>query len=812
MRSGLILTLWLLAKIGMAQNAFEISRSEKSDLIDKAHSTVKSYSLSLQDMGDSTYQYYEKDPFRTDILNLFYNNDTKILNDIDAAGNLSKDISISTYLYDIQDRYRNHGVVIKTEIDYAKSNNLFVADQPDMKYFFVKVVAERTVKGKDNLERTIDQTRPVDIYVLYIIGEKGYDPNPYIYSITEHGEHTDYTEVGIIGEPQRAAAQTSTFETTKPVSPQTRPPVNPKPEVEEPPVAQNRTITTNAPCNEPATEPRFNSSSDHKKQWKDFIYSSNAYRKAVKEQGVRCVGTIYFTVKADGSIVGVTLGEGGDGCHNLEQGFMAVQQIMQESTQNGNGWIAARENCVEVSMQISGEVIFTPSKIREKTTSSTPVLCNTPAYYISSGTMSEHDAWKAFYQQDTVFERAVENGLRGKVISTFIVNTNGTLDLRDVEKQFIGVSDSNRIKVGALVNGLLARSSQQGDDWNPEKKDCQSVKGEASVTIVFDQPKVMLTPANRKPVPQEPKKPLTEKQLKRAHRQAQKDVISCQRNNHSPKFNSCRHHRRAWKEYVSKQPEFVEAVLEDGVKGLVDGRVPVNKQGEVDLNSAKIRMGNSVNMELKAEKVFNQVLASSTESGNEWHPAKSKGVPAYDEAKVHLSFKKRNLDPTAAIASKLLSDRGERKMGRKATWQEHKEEKIGGVHFSIGGVGGIDEEVTGGVEAALGGLFGNVFGMEARYTYLIGPEDHVIGLGMLFNASPKRWPTRFYFPIRGSVHLQNRGLPVYGVSVGLLCLDIKLGKKASMYFEFADGELRFEPGGNVRPYWTPSIGFRFSRW
>lgn len=779
-RSVFILILPFLTTIGMAQNAFELSRSERSSLIDKAHVAVKSYSLSLLDMGDPTYKYYEKDPFRTDILDLFHSRDTEVLNDIDAAGNLSKDISISTYLNDILDRYRNHGVVIKTEIDLAKSNNLFVADQPGEKYFFVKVVAERTVKGIDNLDRAIDQTRLIDIYVLYAISEKGFDLNPYIYSVVEHDENTVYTEVGIIGEPQRAVVQTSAPAATQPPSTVVETSI---------PSQETKTTSTNIQtANCPPGEAIFKPA-DPQAGWDDFVYSSYVYRTAVQQNGISGDATLFFTVKADGSIENPTISPQSESLLGKKLQLLSVaKQLMEESTSNGNKWIAATKNCVAIDAYPSKTIVFARNRVKEKkATSSSNQPCNqpdAPAHYIAPEGMGSRDAWKAFYQQDTEFIQAVSDGLRGKVSSSFIVNANGTLDLRNVENQFVEVSDSNRIKV--LVNGLLTRSAQQGDGWNPRKKDCQSVLGEASVPIVFELPEI--TPVSRKMVsePQLPQEPLTKKEQKRADRQERKEARSCEKENRGPKFNSCRHHKRAWKEYVGKQPEFVRAVLRDKARGRAKAKFSVTAKGMVEAGTADIKLGEDTREWDRIMETAQQVLEESNKE-RKWKPALENGIPVERKTFVKFHFNKRSVDPNAAIESKLLSERGEKKMARKADWIEHKKEKIGGVHFSIGGGYAVplsNQGLQGGVaEASFGGLFGHFVGMEAKYRATINSQDtgfldqflsenstdsvnvgkleegdastllHVISGGFIFNTSKKR--VRPYFTLHGGINWLN---------------------------------------------------------
>ncbi len=764
MRWLIHIVLVLIPMAGVAQQTFEVSPTEKEQFVRDAQSVVKRYGLNLIELGDSLREPWEKQVEEVAILNLFDRTDVLVPNDIDASGEQSKEKSISAYLSTLKINYSRFGLDIDTRIDRSRSNALYIDSKSANPYLFVKVVVERSLKGKNDQDISIDTTLWLDVYVLYWLnGDGTYDPNAYIYAIEPHDPDTKYEQVPIKGERPQAVARVDQQTITSPTTP--------KPTEESVPTAQSQPKQTDTdsqktvpvpqePKDCPYKPPRFVSSSDHKRLWKEFVYSSNAYRKAVLEKGVRGSGTIWFTVKADGAIYDPTLGIDSEVFEGKEYAIKEVaQQLMTESSSNGNAWIPAEANCEKVARQVSEEVTFELHRVKSK-----------------------------------------------------------------------------------------------GSE---------------------------LTPSNRVQVPQNeiPPKPLSRKQQRRGERANRKEERACAEEYRRPRFNSCSRHKKEWRAYVGKNNLFVKAVLQDGVRGFVDASASITRNGDIEPGSTRIRLGNHVRKRFEATDVAIKLIEGSTEGNNKWIPGKHQGAAVQKRGGVHLAYGKSWLDPNTAIESGLLTERGKRKMKRKAAWLDHKKEKIGGVHFNIGGGYAFPlgaNGFKGGVaEAAFGGLFGHHVGMELKYRTVIDQQAgrwfenlsskaqtfvqvdrastllHTLSLGLIFNTSKKR--VRPYFTIHGGVNwlsidvkgqAQDFGdaSPRYGavrystdmgwhLSPGF-GIDFKIPKYGSFFIagEFSMYILNFRPmefdanlGSNIILFSNHfslgdnlqlpvTIGFRFSRW
>lgn len=814
----------------MGQSSFTLTRLEIDQLVDGAISTVDKYSINLIEMGDSSKMPYEKFHERNDILLRFESPETLVLNDIDAVGNLSKEIPISTYLTDITTtRYNRHGVSFDTQIDRNLSNHVFIDTRTGGQYLFVKVVANRTIRGKDNLGRVIDRTGLIDVYVSYPINQAGYDPNnPSIYSITEHMDNNNLFSEILPANEYRRPSELNEGDTDKT-------PVSMNNSLRETEVKSPEPVSeVSQPRNCAPTKAQFRSASGATghEAWEAFLYSSQSYKTAVELNGVQGAGMLRFSVDQDGMVSNPSMSFNSPEFFGKELIPGVVNQLMIESSQTGNSWLAATENCEPKQDYLTKSVIFHRRYVKSESAAPQRLdgSCNDPVpHFIVQGNMNEREAWKKFYEADLVYQNAVSSGLKGEVITRFKINSDGKVDLGSIKNQYRGVNEGDIPRIDNQVRMLLVRS-QDGNGWLPAKKDCQSITGEAIAVIVFEQGDI--TPANRVPViktsTSTSKEALTKTEQKRRARQEKKEQKCCGKEDVAPKFETCKHSRRAWKEYYGKQPEYVNAVLRDKVRGHVFGRVLITENGKVDRNTVKVRLDPSqVRNWREAKSVALEIIEKSDKGSVQWKAAKSDGVTISGKARVGISFNKRSLSPDAAIASGRLNERLENKFKRKGDWIESIEGKKGGVHFSFGGLGdfgGIIEptgspksQFTGGGQVAFGGLFGNVGGMEVVYSYVARgartKDRSFISLNVLLNASPRQWNTRFYFPFGAGVLVGPFNPTRFRASLGLLCLDVKIGKKASMYFDLIKGSLEFNSLSEYKGFTiNPSIGFRFSRW
>ncbi|MCB9205339.1 MAG: hypothetical protein H6603_10220 [Flavobacteriales bacterium] len=578
-------------------------------------------------------------------------------------------------------------------------------------------------------------------------------------------------------------------------------------------------------CQRPSEEPRFSGTEDYGREWEKHLYMSDLYREYVQKHGLNTIGTVSFHLEANGTIRASSIRFAPDGNLSNTDKFVEelVRQVLMQTSDNGL-WKAAKKNCVPVEKRIAIErVKFANSVLQGVEAGQTNSISHPPLF---DGAVTESESrkkWETYYKENTKFKDFVFAGGYGKVLVKFTVKKDGSVADNPNIQVVEGVENTQQLKT--MVEELI-RGSQEGHGWSPAVENSVKVDGIVEARVVFQQPN--LTPKGRIL----PKVDTYQSQAKK------NEVVNidskCDREDRKPMFNACKHHKRLWKQYVSQQPAYVRAVLKDHERGPTDARFNVRSDGSIDANSISANVGSSYrSRSTNVYTCIDEIVKNSEQYGIGWIPGKIDNVETTRQAQVHIDFKKRRVDAQAALNSGYLKEgRQTKKFRHRADWDEWKKEKKGGVHFSFGGIidlGLIDpssgsfnyySQFIGGPEVAFGGMFGNVFGMELRYSAHIGSFSDRVGFGklggrLLFNASPTRWPVRFYFPLGADwwhdyAHKSEGG---WGLTLGLVCLDVKIGKYGSMYFDLLKGSTRFDKRSNwVGWAYTPSIGFRIARW
>lgn len=765
-----------------------LPRGEADELVDKAHGAVSRYGYGLSDIAGTTLQMHQKENLARALKKEFYSNEISVPNDIDPKNNTGDRMALEDYLYTLTTQYSKHGLTIGTTIQREDSRTLFIS--PDEEFLFVKVVVKRSLRGEHNYNGELKRDLLLDIYVWFTLNNGEVNSKAYIYSIVPHEDNAhSFQRVWIEGEMRPLSVQSQAPQPTV-SAPQSNAVISPPANVPR----QNPTVEASSDCNTPDSDPYL---IQGESAWEDFYHADEQFKDLVLRRGMTAVAELTFTVTSKGSLGnGVNVKVHTRNPEIIGEVEEMAIRLLRSFSMSSDAWMPAQKECRQLDALTKLELRLNANK---NSSSSTPATAKKPKVsgpctepesrpYFISPTESEQK-WRQFYLQDEVYLKAVKQQTAGLVEVTFTVKADGSIDSEGISAVLIGGSSNEEHR--KQLNYLAKTIVTQSQGWSSGRRACQEVPMSVTMPIRFDP---------------------------------------CSSGLQRPRFEGRSAYGRAWKEYVSKNESYVKAVL-DGTDGFMDARFRVQKDGNIPLGSLDINFGVSLNHHVTGRAVFEELIEQSSAQGK-WSPAYSGCVPFEHAANAQIKFAKSRMDPATVVRVANLSRRQKRKWENKAEWREHKSEKKGGVHFSFGGSGGYfhfpnrsnfssaaakNLRWTAGVEAAFGGMFGNVGGMELRYRWL-SPRSEA-SLGVLFNASPKRWPVRFYFPIHFNVSWYPTSYILIGPSIGLLCMDIKMGKYASIYMELIDGTVEFDLAMNVQNNlsrhsfsYTPSIGFRFCRW
>jgi len=415
------------------------------------------------------------------------------------------------------------------------------------------------------------------------------------------------------------------------------------------------------------------------------------------------------------------------------------------------------------------------------------------AYFISQ-TNPERE-WLFYYENSEIYKKAVKQKVSGRVSAQVVILPTGLAVEGNIKVTILkGVSDENALSTYSYIILYLIRESK---GWSPAIRNCVPVEDTVTVEVVFSDCTELITKA---------------------------------------KLNGNSNIKQEWKRYVGQNPRFMQAVFKEDVRGPADVSFEVGKSGTVTAHSIETSVGQTMSNQYNGMKTLDALVLGSDRWKSGWWPRMEHCTRTDQKVKLKVKFKPRWVDPRQVANNDLFSSRKKKKWKNRAEWADWKDEKLGGVHFSLGALWAMPLSVSRnyrpfewfdgmlGLEASLGGMFGHVGGLEVRYRFL-NPRNE-LGLGLLLNASPRRWPARFYFPIHFNVSWNYHKQVFIGPSVGLLCLDVKLAKKVSMYFDLLRGTAEFGTNlgmendtdtkakaiGLQAFYYSPSIGLRFCRW
>jgi hypothetical protein len=418
---------------------------------------------------------------------------------------------------------------------------------------------------------------------------------------------------------------------------------------------------------------------------------------------------------------------------------------------------------------------------------------NSDAYFISPSNSQRE--WLFYYENSEVYKKAIGQKITGRVSAQVVILATGEPMEWNIKTTILeGANDEHALIRYSTVIQQLVRESK---GWMPAMIDCKPVADTVTLEVEFSNCTELIT---------------------------------------NVKLNGNGNIKHEWKRYVGQHPRFMQAVFKEDVRGPADVSFEVGKSGTVTAHSIETNVGHTLSNQYNGMKTLDALVLGSDKWKSGWWPRVENCTRTDQKVKLKVKFKPRWVDPRQVADSNLFSGRKKKKWKNRAEWADWKDEKIGGVHFSIGALWASPLSLSRnyepfqwsdgmlGFEASLGGMFGQVGGLELRYRFL-NPRNE-IGLGLLFNASPKRWPARFYFPIHFNVSWNNDRQIFLGPSLGLICLDLKVDKKVSLYFNLIHATAEFgtklgmindtdeeaKATGLQAFYYTPSIGLRFCRW
>jgi hypothetical protein len=798
-----ILSLSLMAFIiSSAMAQVELHPQDADKLVQIAHQAVERYSLGLTDIGGTRFQEGEKMDFVSDALKVFESaTNTMVINDLDPKNNTSDLVSIDTYLYTLYTQYNKYGLQISTQITDATTKSIYI-DPIDQEFLFVKVVIQRDLKGTHNTNGDHDTSHLLDVYVQFARTTNGdVIRKAQITGIGPHiaNDHT-FQRVPIQGEVTTLNIQ----------SPPTQPAVSaPTPNVSSPPSVDvtrpQPTTPTQSGCTTPDSDPTL---IHGESAWEDFYRADAAFQDIVVRRGMTAVAELTFTITAKGTLGnGINVKVHTKNAEIIGEVEEMAKRLLREFSMSSDAWMPAQKQCRQLDALTELDIRLNANK-KNPTSPKTPSAkqpkssgsCNDPESrpYFNDANGSEQQ-WRQFYLQDEVYIKATTQNNVGLVEVTFTVKADGTIDTDGigvlVKEGPSGEQPRNQLRY--LAKTIVARS--QG--WKPGKRDCQAVAMSVKTEIRFER---------------------------------------CLSGLQGPCFEGQSNYHSKWKEYVSKNESFVRAVL-NGTRGSMDARFQVVRDGSVPSGSMKFSLTEGVG------RAIGEELIEKSSAEGKWSPATSDCQAVERNAHVSFRFAKSRMDPATVLKVANLSYQEKRKWEKKAEWTDWKDRKKGGVHFSIGGAGSfflptwvVDTTASGndsgwrqvhmttfiGGEVAFGGMFDNVGGMEVRYglgwDMSNGILAHRIALGGIINASPNRWPVRFYFPIHiaGIQLSRNHDLVIedyewFGeLRIGVLCMDIKMDKYSSFFMELGSfsWQTDFYWKQSSRFAYTTSLGFRVSRW
>ena len=818
-RFGISILFLIAALQCSAQSLME--RSAIDALSKTAKNLVLDYNSNLENLGNPILMDYEKEGIIYGMKEGFDGNDVLVFNDLDPMDAVERHVTIEQYLSDIKMFYGGTGLKVGYEIDRSGSKGLYT-DRSD-KFLFVKVVVKKTLKGRHLYEDSLHKTIVLDHYVQFKRTSSGrFSNRGYIYSIVPHeaNQHTF----------KRVLAKGESLELT--VDPQPSTPISQEPEqvytapkpTPTPEPVKSQATQTDAPCQETDHPPYFNSSSNSKESWKNYYQNTTWFKDAI-DNGIEGQALAEFIVTKNGQVQTSSLNVQLVNVNPSGQMMIPdlVEQIIVESTSGNNGWIPATEHCNKIDAKAQMTLSFKPDSCRD---------ADHKAWFNGAKWDDKsNENWMAYLGQSESYRKAiVEGGLTGWVRAKFILNRDNTINSESIQVWPINAEptpDQAKL-ISNATKSVIMESQEHGSGWTPALKDCQNDYD--LITQEFRFAKKNLS-AEHKAASTSAAGPMVSTVIPpsvNVERFERNNKAKCDQDSRPLSFNRCIKRQTAWREYVKKHPAFIEAVLKHNIKGRAEALFAITSDGKVRDNSVTTRVGVSVNNKSQAETAVEQIVLESQESPNKWYPAKHNGRTMPRNTNAEIWFRKEAIDPADALASGFLEEDEERKMARKKEWRKWKNERLGGVHFSYGFrpmYGTVKYKVNGtrsfrdfpsiGGSGAFGGLFGQVFGMELFGGAGVSPPGTTgfCGLNLLFNASPLRWRGRFLFNLGGGM-IWIPGEKVRGtLSLGLLCLDVKLAKGFSMYFDFAKGSLILSESFSAIGYlWTPGIGFRAGRW
>lgn len=773
----LFLTIMLtLGFVSSALAQVELHPIDADRLLKKAHQTVGRYSSGLADIGGTRLQEHEKVDMVSSVMKEFQSAEIMVPNDIDPKYNTGEWLKLASYLYTLSSEYSKHGLSVLTTIIPDDTRSIFI-DRIDQEFVFVKVLVERELKGEHNFNGTHGKSHQLDVYVQFAFSNGAVIEKAQISGVEPHQNNTHtFQRVPIQGEVTTLIVQSAAL---KPAvsTPQTNVPSPTSVDMTRP----QPPIPTKSGCTTPDSDPHL---IQGESVWEDFYHADEQFKDLVLRRRMTAVVDLVFTVTSKG-----TLGNDINASaytRNAEiKGEVEemAKRLLREFSMSTNAWMPAQKTCRQLDALTELKLLLNSKKSAATTPSKKPnasSACNDPESrpYFISPTESEQK-WKQFYLQDDVYLKAVEQQNVGLVSITFKVNVDGKIDIETISPEIIDgpFDEGPRKQLRDIAKTIIARTKDEG--WKPGRKDCKTVATLVTVQIRFEP---------------------------------------CNRDFQKPRFEGEDSFRKSWGEYVSKNESYVKAVL-DGARGFMNTRFLVKKDGTIPVSSLDFNFGRSINKYGISRTIGEELLAKSSKE-SKWSSATSACRKIEHDVSVQFRFSNSRLDPSTVLKVGQLSKQEKKKWENKAEWKKHKGEKKGGVHFSFGGSAALLFPKTFlGYEVSFGGLFGNVGGMEVKYEHRWDDKSHpMVGIspGMIINASPKRWPVRFYFPLHVNFTLHPDYDLRIGPSIGLLCMDIKMHKHVSFYMELIDVTAQVF---DIRKSWdfynfqyTPSVGFRFSRW
>lgn len=517
----------------------------------------------------------------------------------------------------------------------------------------------------------------------------------------------------------------------------------------------------------------------------------------------------------------------------------------------------------------------TQAQVSKPTVAQTRVIniTESPCAEPSSAPRLIDGSWKSLIIQDKDYLKAVKDGIEGRGILRFTVLSDGTIaDSIVVDKMDKCKPDCDYVEMVAF---RLAKNSENWgvNGWESAKRNCSSfdtlIERPFDISAGFiERNKNTQTVSGALSVPSsKPQNTASSKGREQSQKRidtSEKPIrVADQPKNIAPlpvpsdkrrliRFNNRegRDIQYEWDKFVSSEYDFIEAVLKNGLRGTIDFSVFVEADGSVKPIYFNKPYHGGVS-------VIERLIDKSKDYQKGWLPAQKSRSYYTSREKFYLTFSPQKLNRNAALESGLLQGKLKKRWEKKAEWEGWKEKKKGGVHFSVGGGYVLelnsnndryrynkDNPIShGAIHASFGGLFSNHAGMELKGSWMLlsNRKEYVnersqmkenkdlqvfsVGLGVVVNASPNRYPLRFYFTSAPFVRwrLFNKSFSdfQFGTELGLFCFDVKIARDVAVYFEIGRGSIplySFETGEIVfsnlfaQVQWTPAVGLRFGRW